>query len=239
MAREIKSAHVRWEERVAVCRASTPLSVLPNDAVAVIYRPARSAMTSGKARTRHWKLRFEPRTPRYIEPLMRWTGHDDTLAQVELSFPSLETAVAYARYEGLQYVVHGPSDLGSKVHHIEHGKYAASENSQSVASPARLERMEQTQSPETTVNAGLSAYAGPQDVLRDQTLSYCEKRNVLRRWALDAYLTELAPSTSTATPNPSPLAEVIDALIDLDEPELRRIVDCAPRLTVKGSALAA
>jgi hypothetical protein len=135
------------------CVIPTPPSVLPNDAVAVIYRPARSAMTSGKARTRHWKLRFEPRTPRYIKPLMGWTGHDDTLAQVELSFPSLETAVAYARCEGLQYVVHGPSDLGSKVHHIEHGKYAASENSQSVASPARLERMEQTQSPETTVNA--------------------------------------------------------------------------------------
>jgi hypothetical protein len=38
-------------------------SIFPDDAMAIIYKPARSAMTSGKARTREWKLRFEPRSP--------------------------------------------------------------------------------------------------------------------------------------------------------------------------------
>ena len=33
----------------------------PPDTTAIIYRPARSAMTSGKANARHWKLRFEQR----------------------------------------------------------------------------------------------------------------------------------------------------------------------------------
>jgi ETC complex I subunit conserved region len=84
----------------------------------LIYRPARSAMTSGKARTREWKLRFEPRMPRYIEPLMGWTEHDDTLAEVELSFPSMEAAVAYARRGGLHYVVQGLTDVGTNIYRI-------------------------------------------------------------------------------------------------------------------------
>ena len=45
-------------------------SLLPSDAVARIYRPARSAMTSGKARTKNWVLRFDRRTAPFIEPLM-------------------------------------------------------------------------------------------------------------------------------------------------------------------------
>ncbi len=52
-------------------RGSLPLSLapqpFPKDAHAVIYRPSRSAMTSGKARTREWKLRFDRRTPPLIE----------------------------------------------------------------------------------------------------------------------------------------------------------------------------
>jgi NADH dehydrogenase ubiquinone Fe-S protein 4 len=48
-----------------------------------------------------WKLRFEPRSSQYIEPLMGWTGSDDTLSQVELPFPSVEAAVAYKIERGL------------------------------------------------------------------------------------------------------------------------------------------
>jgi hypothetical protein len=93
-----------------VSTSKTPLtvsSVFPDDAVAVIYRPARSAMTSGKANTRHWKLRFERRTPPFIEPLMGWTGGDDPLTQVELTFPTREAAVGYAERQGLTVIVHG------------------------------------------------------------------------------------------------------------------------------------
>jgi hypothetical protein len=82
-------------------------SVFPAGAVARIYRPARSAMTSGRARTKRWLLRFDRRTPPFIEPLMGWTGGDDTLTQIELRFPTLEAAVAYARRQGLAYVVDG------------------------------------------------------------------------------------------------------------------------------------
>jgi hypothetical protein len=90
----------------AVPQPLTP-SLFPQDAHAVIYRPARSARTSGTARARDWKLRLERRSPPFIEPLMGWTAGDDTLNQVELSFSSLEAAIAYARRQGLQYTVHG------------------------------------------------------------------------------------------------------------------------------------
>src|SRR4029077_18057297 len=90
-------------------RAALTRSVFPEDAMAVIYKPARSAMTSGKARTRDWKLRFEPRSCPYIEPLS-----DDTLAQVELTFPSAAAAVAYARRQGLRYFLQGADDSAAR-----------------------------------------------------------------------------------------------------------------------------
>jgi ETC complex I subunit conserved region len=41
---------------------------------------------------------------------MGWTGGDDTLTQVELSFPTLESALRYAERQGLSCTVHAPND---------------------------------------------------------------------------------------------------------------------------------
>jgi hypothetical protein len=105
MLQTTQAAQERWTERVGAPRVTLTPSVFPRDAVAVIYRPTRSAMTSGRARTRQWKLRFERRSPGFVEPLMGWTGGEDPLAQVELTFPSAEAAVAYARRQGLRFVL--------------------------------------------------------------------------------------------------------------------------------------
>src|SRR5690606_3420064 len=51
-------------------------STFPRDAVARIYRPARSAMTSARPR-RAWRLSFERRSAPFIEPLMGYTGSRD------------------------------------------------------------------------------------------------------------------------------------------------------------------
>ncbi len=107
MLQETNSAQECWTERDGAPRTAPTRSVFPDDALAVIYKPARSAMTSGKARTRDWKLRFEPRSRPLIEPLMGWTGCDDTLSQIELTFPSAGAAVAYARRQGLRYILQG------------------------------------------------------------------------------------------------------------------------------------
>jgi len=96
---------------VAETTAPITRSLFPVDAQAVIYKPARSTMMSAPKRKEEWKLQFERRTPLRIEPLMGWTEDDDPLAQVELSFPSAEAAIAYARRQGLQYIV-----LGSPAH---------------------------------------------------------------------------------------------------------------------------
>jgi len=76
--------------------------------VARIFRPSRSVMTSGRARTKNWRLAFERRSAPYIEPLMGWTGDDDVMAQVALEFPTLEAAIDYCTRQGLAYVVQQP-----------------------------------------------------------------------------------------------------------------------------------
>lgn len=78
--------------------------------VARIYRPARSAMQSGKAKSREWLLSFEPEKPGGIEPLMGYTGSVDMRSQITLSFPTLEDAEAYARRAGLAYRVEQPHE---------------------------------------------------------------------------------------------------------------------------------
>ena len=73
--------------------------------VARIYKPAKTAMQSGTAKTREWVLDYEPEQPREIEPLMGWTSSGDMRQQVRLQFPTAEEAVAYAERHGIPYQV--------------------------------------------------------------------------------------------------------------------------------------
>ncbi len=70
-----------------------------------IFQPAKTAMSSGTARTRKWVLDFGRDTKRGIDPLMGWTSSDDTQAQVRMSFPTKEAALDYARDHGIDAVV--------------------------------------------------------------------------------------------------------------------------------------
>jgi ETC complex I subunit conserved region len=76
--------------------------------LARIYKPARSAMQSGQARTRDWVLEFVPADARFIEPLMGWTGSGDMNSQVRLRFPTREEAVAYAERNGIAFQLFEP-----------------------------------------------------------------------------------------------------------------------------------
>ncbi|HEV2082870.1 MAG TPA: ETC complex I subunit [Brevundimonas sp.] len=75
-----------------------------------IYRPARTAMQSGKAKTREWRLEFEPATARFQDPLMGWTGSTDMNGQVRLTFDTQEEAVDYARRHGIAFRVQEPNE---------------------------------------------------------------------------------------------------------------------------------
>jgi hypothetical protein len=75
-----------------------------------IYRPAKTAMSSGEAMAQRWVLEFEPERPKTIEPLMGYTSSDDMKSQIRLSFDSREEAVAYAIRNGIVYRVFEPKD---------------------------------------------------------------------------------------------------------------------------------
>ena len=66
-----------------------------------IYQRPKNAMQSGKARTDEWVLEFIPSEKREADPLMGWAGSGDTQTQVELTFPTLEAARAYAAKKGI------------------------------------------------------------------------------------------------------------------------------------------
>ena len=65
-----------------------------------IFSPAKTAMQSGKAKTGHWVLEFEPEQPRKIDPLMGYTTSGDMKSQIRLTFETREEAVAYAEKNG-------------------------------------------------------------------------------------------------------------------------------------------
>ena len=62
-----------------------------------IYQPARTAMSSGTAKTRVWLLEFSPAEARSVDPLMGWTSSDDTQSQVRLQFDTREAQAQHPR----------------------------------------------------------------------------------------------------------------------------------------------
>ena len=74
-----------------------------------IFQPAKTAMSSGNAKTRHWVLEFAPASARSVDPLMGWTSSDDTQAQVHISFETRAAAQDYAAAHGIDAVVQEPN----------------------------------------------------------------------------------------------------------------------------------
>ena len=80
-----------------------------------IYKPAKTAMQSGHAKTKDWALDFEPEAARTVEPLMGWTSSGDMRQQLRLRFPSKEEAVAYCERHGIAY------QLSEEAPHVRRG----------------------------------------------------------------------------------------------------------------------
>lgn len=77
-----------------------------------IFKPAKTAMQSGTARTKEWVLVHESSVPRQIDPLMGWTSSADTRTQVRLEFDTKEEAMAYAERNGIPYRLDEPKPRG-------------------------------------------------------------------------------------------------------------------------------
>jgi hypothetical protein len=195
-------------------------SWLPADAVARIYKPFRSVITSGKARTKGWRLTFERRSSPFIDPLMGWTGSDDTLTQIELNFPTREAAIRYAERQGLRYTVQ--SDDGAA-----DSKRRATRSARAF-SDATLKKLGLKDLQESYGHAiddaanrndpsGPDTWGAPLDVVRDRTLSLDAKRSILINWAFTEYLIDQATSEGMPENNrPSRLDEVEQALLALE-----------------------
>jgi hypothetical protein len=78
--------------------------------MARIYKPAKTAMQSGKANTKAWVLDYEPEQPREVEPLMGWTSSADMKQQLRLRFATCEEAVAYCERRSIPYQVFGAKE---------------------------------------------------------------------------------------------------------------------------------
>jgi NADH dehydrogenase len=73
-----------------------------------IYQPARTAMSSGTAKTHQWVLEFAPAEAREVDPLMGWTSSSDTQSQVRMTFETEQAAQEYAREHGIDAQVQTP-----------------------------------------------------------------------------------------------------------------------------------
>ena len=74
-----------------------------------IYQPARTAMSSGTAKTNIWLLEFAQAETREVDPLMGWTSSSDTQSQVRLQFATKEEAIEYANDNGIEAQVQDPN----------------------------------------------------------------------------------------------------------------------------------
>ena len=85
-----------------------------------IFQPTRSAMQSGAANSKGWRLEYDPGAPRGIDPLMGWTTSSDTTQQLSLCFKTKQDAVAFARRNNLDFVLVEPNKQN-----VEPKSYAA------------------------------------------------------------------------------------------------------------------
>jgi hypothetical protein len=88
---------------------------------AKIFRPAKSAMQSGKNNAKKWLVVPIVETDvRIIEPLMGWITTTDTSSQLHFAFPSKEEAIKFAQEKGFEYEVEEP-----KTSPVKQKSYAA------------------------------------------------------------------------------------------------------------------
>jgi hypothetical protein len=208
-------------------RRLTPSS-FPRDTVARIFRPARSAMTSGKARTKGWQLVFERRSAPYVEPLMGWTADDDPLTTIELDFPTLRAAVRYAERHGLPYVVQtteeqSPGQLSASSPKMKQG--FADETLERLGLGSLQESYDEAVAGAEARHdpRGEEGWTSPIAVALDESLSLDAKRSILIDWAWTEYLIgQAANERMPENGRPSRLHEVELALLALEHANAAR-----------------
>ena len=71
---------------------------------AKIYIPTKTAMQSGRIKSKKWILEFETEE-NAVYPLMGWEASSDTMSEVKLEFPTKEQAIEYARKNNIDFTL--------------------------------------------------------------------------------------------------------------------------------------
>lgn len=207
-------------------------SPFPEDAVARIFKPSRSVMTSGIARTKGWRFVFERHIAPFIEPLIGYTGGHDTLMQVELEFPTLESAIRYVERQGLSYVVQRRATkpaAGTRQPLVQRPKHSSHAFSDTTLERLGLAALQESYGQALDGAAarndpvGPESWSSPMNVVGDLTLSLQAKRSILMNWTWTEYLIDQA--TNEGMPEnrrPSRLDEVEQAMLALERGVERR-----------------
>ena len=76
-----------------------------NDIDVIIYKPTKSAMQSGLATNKFWILKYISYSKTDLDPVMGWSGSNDTSKQIVLKFNSKDEAIDYAELHSLKFRV--------------------------------------------------------------------------------------------------------------------------------------
>ena len=71
---------------------------------AKIFKPSKTAMQSGLAKSDKWIIEYITEEPG-VNPLMGWESSTDTLSELKLEFSSKEKAIIYAKKNKIEYEV--------------------------------------------------------------------------------------------------------------------------------------
>ena len=194
--------------------------------LAGIRRRGRSVEAAGRAGADASVLSLERETLPVIEPPMGRTGGSDTLATtVNLTVPTRAQAVTYAEQQGLDVRVEAlPAARPSSLHVWRSNRPGAPVAGPTQVPAARVcpagargaDRPALPDLERALINPA-AVFDTPAAVLDHPRLLRPFKREILRRWAWDEYLKEVAAAEGMAEGEPSQLDAVKAALLALGE----------------------
>ena len=71
---------------------------------AKIFKPTKTAMQSGLAKSDKWVIEYIVDQPG-VNPLMGWESSTDTLSELKLEFSSMEKAIEYAKKNKVEFEI--------------------------------------------------------------------------------------------------------------------------------------
>lgn len=72
---------------------------------ALIYKPSKNAMQSGKSKTDKWLLEYQPESKKIVDNLMGWQGSEDMKQEIHMLFDTKEEAISYAQKNEIEFDV--------------------------------------------------------------------------------------------------------------------------------------